>query len=91
MPKASELLEKAAALRDTARRAVRLAQGLNANDFKRLTRYSEDLRAQATELEREAAAQTQRRPAKPASAHDDRQRPKPRKGRGGSSDPEPQA
>ena len=86
----AELLEKAAALRDMAKRAVRLAQGLSAGDFQRLTKYSADLGEQATELERQAAADTQRRPAEPGSDRDDQHRPKPKKGRGGSNDPEPQ-
>jgi hypothetical protein len=74
-----------------AKRAVRLAQGLNAGDFQRLTKHSEDLREQAAELVRHATAQTQRRPAEPASDHDDQHGPEPKKGRGGSNDPEPQA
>lgn len=56
MDRASELLEKAAALRENGNRALRLARGVNEADFNRLTKYGNDLREQATELERQAAA-----------------------------------
>lgn len=82
-------LEKAARLRDEARRAIRLADGQQDAVKARLTQFAVDLREQATELERQAAAQTQPRPAEPSrDATQDEQKPK--KGRGGSNDPEPQ-
>jgi len=56
MTKASELLEKAAGVRDMAQRALRLAAGLRDADKARLTQYSEELRERANELERQAAA-----------------------------------
>lgn len=83
-------LQKAALLRDKASRALRLAAGLQDNDKARLARFSEELREEATELERQAAAQTPPRPAEPSrDATQDEQTPE--KGRGGSNDPEPQA
>ena len=84
------LLQQTALLRDEASRARRLAVGLQGADKARLNRFGEQLREEATELARQAAAQTTPRPAEPGGdATQDGQKPK--KGRGGSSDPEPQA
>lgn len=55
MTRTSELLEQAAARRDLARRARRLADSLSHDDRERLQAHAEDLEAQATELERQAA------------------------------------
>jgi hypothetical protein len=90
MLKASALLEKAAELRDMAQRALRLAAGLLDADRLRLTQYGEDLRTQADELERQAAAGTEPRSAEP-SRDTTLDKQKPKKGRGASNDPEPQA
>jgi hypothetical protein len=92
MQKPTTLLEQAAALRDKAARALRLAVGLQEDDHARLTRYGEELRKQAAELERRAAAKTPSRPAESDPNRDNNQNGrKPGKGRGGSNDPEPQA
>ncbi len=88
---ASELLEKAATLRDTAKRALRLAAEINDADRKRLIRFGEDLREQADELERQAAAEAPLRSldqGRGQSVAPNAQKPK--KG-SGSNDPEPQA
>src|SRR5687768_4470239 len=87
----AELLEKAAALRDLAKRALRLAEGVNGADFARLTKYAAELREQATELERQAAAEVQPRPTEQDSSPSGTQNgQQPKKGRGSSNDPEPQ-
>lgn len=89
MEKPQALLEKAALLRDKAGRALRLAAGLQDADKARLTQFAVELRDEASELERQAAAETPQRDAEPSrDATDDA--PKPKKGRGGSNDPEPQ-
>jgi hypothetical protein len=87
---ASELLEKAATLRDMAKRALRLADGLAGPDHDRLYKHGADLRAQATELERQAATETQPRPAEETAGDGQQDRSKQNKGRGGSNDPDPQ-
>jgi len=56
MPKASELLEQAAKSRDAAKRAHRLAGTVNKADRYRLTSYGDELLAQASSLENQAAA-----------------------------------
>ena len=48
----SELLKQAAAARDLAKRARRLAQGQNEVDRDRLLLHAEELEEQAAELER---------------------------------------
>lgn len=65
MDKPLMLLEQAAALRSSAMRAFRLAQGLIDADRLSLVERGENLRAQATELERQAAAEIPARPADP--------------------------
>ena len=65
MDKPPTLLEKAALLKDKAARAIRLAAGLGEADRARLTLYGQELWEQATELERQAAAETQSHPPKP--------------------------
>ena len=89
MEKPLTLLEKAALLRDKAARALRLAVGLSAADQARLARFSDELREEATELERQAASETPQRPTEPSrdATKDER---KPKRGRGGSNDPDPQ-
>ena len=88
--KAVTLIETAAALRDKAEWVLRLAGALTASDQVRLGEFANELREQASELERQAAAQTPQRPAEPGrDATKDGQKPK--KGRGGSNDPEPQS
>jgi hypothetical protein len=74
MEKPAILLQKAALLRDKASRARRLAVVLQDDDKARLTRFSEELAEQATELERQAAAQTPRRATEPGrnTTRDDR-------------------
>lgn len=90
MEKPLTLLEKAARLREEARRALRLADGLQQADQTRLTEYSEEIKKEAAELEKQFAVQTPQRPDDPSrDATKDEQKPK--KGRGGSNDPEPQA
>ena len=59
------LLEKAALLRDKAARAIRLAAGLTGADRARLTLYGQELWEQATELERQAEAETPSHPPEP--------------------------
>jgi hypothetical protein len=84
-------LEQAALLRDEAARAHRMATGVSAQaDRDRLNMFANELRARAAALERQAAAETRQRDAEPSrdTAEDE---PKPKKGRGGSNDPEPQA
>jgi hypothetical protein len=90
MAKLPILLERAAALRDRAAQALRLGIGLSNADQARLTKFSDELREQAAELERQAAAETPNRAAEP-SRDGTAEKPKPKKGRGGSNDPEPQA
>ena len=88
--KPSLLLEKAAALRDQATRAARLAAGLLAGaDQARLTQYGDALRKEAEELERQAAAEVPSRPAE-QSRDATKDRRNPNKGRGGCNDPDPQ-
>jgi hypothetical protein len=92
MVKASKLLEKAAELRDMARRALRLAAGLLEADRARLTQYSEDLRKQADELERQAAAEISPRPPDPDAGHSDTHNGQwKKKQSGGTNDPGPQS
>jgi len=67
MAKVSDLLKKAADLRDRARRALRLAAGVLGADRARLMQYGEELGQQAAELESEAAAEDPSRPAEPQS------------------------
>ncbi|MDP2372208.1 hypothetical protein [Reyranella sp.] len=55
MAKASDLLEQAAARRDLARRARRLAESLSPEDRERLRAHAEELEGEATELEGQAA------------------------------------
>jgi hypothetical protein len=81
--------QTAARLRDKAEKALRLAAGLQPEDRARLTRFSEDLRLQAAELERQAAGETPSRPRDPGGK-DTPAGPGLKKGRGGSNDPEPQ-
>ena len=91
MTEASKLLEKAAELRDLARRALRLAAGRRDDDRARLTKYSEELRTQAAELERQAAAVTPPRPSEPGGSDgSDIENGQGKKKRGGSNDPDPQ-
>ena len=82
------LLEKAAALRDQAARALRLAIGLQAPDQARLTRFSEELRDKATELERQAAETPARAPEQSPDTQVDHE---PKKKRGSSNDPDPKS
>jgi len=89
LEKAPYLLEKAALLRDKASRALRLATGLQEADKARLTQFAGELRDEAAELERQAAAQTQPRSAE-QSRDATKDEHKSKKGRGGSNDPEPQ-
>jgi hypothetical protein len=90
MKKLLTFLEKAAQLRTQAARALRLALGLSPDDQERLNQFAEELREQAAELERQAAAETPQRPSEPdRNSTLDEQNPK--KGRGGSNDPEPQS
>ena len=56
MPSASELLEQAAKSRDSAMRAHRLAGTVNEADAIRLQSYRDQLLAEASDLERQAAA-----------------------------------
>jgi hypothetical protein len=56
MPNASELLEQAAKSRDSAMRAHRLAGTVNEADAIRLQSYRDRLLADASDLERQAAA-----------------------------------
>ena len=56
MPTASELLEQAAKSRDSAMRARRLAGTVNEADAIRLQSYCDQLLANASYLERQAAA-----------------------------------
>ena len=56
MPNASELLEQAAKSRDYAMRAHRLAGTVNEADAIRLQGYRDQLLAEASDLERQAAA-----------------------------------
>jgi hypothetical protein len=56
MPTASELLERAAKSRESAMRARRLAETVNEPDAIRLQSYSDQLLANASYLERKAAA-----------------------------------
>ena len=56
MPNASELLEQAAKSRDSAMRAHRLAGTVNEADAIRLQGYRDQLLAEASDLERQAAA-----------------------------------
>jgi len=68
-----------------------MATGVSAQaDRNRLNMFANELRARAAALERQAAAETRQRDAEPSrdTAEDE---PKPKKGRGGSNDPEPQA
>jgi hypothetical protein len=58
MEKPSTLPQKAATLRERAARALRLSVGLPVADEARLVRFSEELGDQATELERQVAAET---------------------------------
>ena len=89
MKKSGPLLEKAALLRDKAQRALRLASGLSGADEARLKQFSDDLRQEATELEKQAAALIPDRPAEP-KRDATKDGPKQKRGRGGSNDPEPQ-
>ena len=85
------LLEKAAALRDKATRARRLAVGLQHADQARLEGFAEELRNQATQLERQAAGESPSRPPEPRSDRADNQNDhKQKKQSGGSNDPDPQ-
>jgi len=91
MKRPSALLEEAAALRNKAARALRLAVGLQKPDHTRLTQFGEELRVQAAELERQAAAEAPSRPAEPGSDRAESQNSqKQKKQRGGSNDPDPQ-
>jgi hypothetical protein len=51
---------------------------------------AKELREEADELERQGAAEPPQRPAE-LSRDDTKDEPKPKKGRGGSNDPEPQS
>ncbi len=78
-------------MRDKAQRALELAPGLSLKaDQTLFTEYADELRQRADELERQAAAQSPNRPAEPGrDATSDE--PNPKRGRGGSNDPDPQA
>ena len=89
MAKPIPLLLQAATLRDKAGRADRLAVGLPDSDRTRLTQYGATLRDQADELERQAAAESPQRPSE--ESQDSAATGRPKKGRVGSNDPEPQA
>jgi hypothetical protein len=93
MTEASKLLlEKAASLRDMAQRALRLAAELNEGDKARLTQYGKELREQADELERQAAAGVPSRPSEPGSSRSGTEKDQsPKKKRGGSDDADPQS
>jgi hypothetical protein len=84
------LLEKAARLRDEAQEQLRIAATLSLPDDRApFKQYADELRKQATELERQAATQTPPRPAEEAG-DSQQDRSKQKKGRGGSNDPDPQ-
>lgn len=86
------LLEKAARLRDEAGKLLELARGLSLNADRELFRKSAgELRQEAMELERRAAAMTPCRPAQPIEDLPQQNVPQPKKGSAGSNDPEPQA
>ena len=85
------ILKQAAVLRDRAATALRLSVGLQVPDHARLILFGEELRKQADELERRAAAKTPSRPLEPRSDRADAMTgQKPGNRRGGSNDPEPQ-
>jgi hypothetical protein len=85
------ILKQAAVLRDRAATALRLSIGLQEPDHARLVLFGEELRKQADELERQAAAETPSRPPEPRSGRTDvTSGQKPGRRRGGSNDPEPQ-
>jgi hypothetical protein len=90
MAKQPTLLQNAAELRNKAERAIRLGIGLPAADQERLTQFAEELRERATELERQAAAETPSRPTEPERT-DALNAQDSKKKRGGSNDPEPQS
>ena len=83
-------MQEAAHLRDEAERTLRIMRDLSLDtDRARFQDYANELRGRAADLERQAAAETPQRDAVPS--RDASQDEKPKKGRGGSNDPEPQA
>ena len=85
------LLEKAAHLRDEAQRQLQIADGLSLQGDRTLfIKYAAELREEAIALERQAAAQTERRPAEENLGDQRLNRQNQAKGRGGSNDPDPQ-
>jgi hypothetical protein len=85
-----DLLEKAARLRDEAQEQLRIAATLSLPDDRAsFKQYADELRKQATELERQAAAMSPPRLGE-LSRDTTKDEPNPKKGRGGSNDPDPQ-
>jgi len=66
MANASELHEQAAALRDMAKRARRLAKGVSQPDSERIIAYAMELEQKAAELEKQAAEGFGSAPVQPA-------------------------